>query len=1400
MTMRFLGFSTTDEVKFMSSIIRIPSAFKGRFGDSRSGSVVPVPASSKAQKSRPLRLHHFFERTCERTPDALAIDFVETGEQLTYAQLDARSVELARHLVGLGIGPNHRVALHLPRGVEPYIAMLGVLRAGAAYVPIEVETPEERARFTVEDSGAKLVITTADLAARFEATGSQCLLLADLGDEYEDTVLPRTEPEDLCYLIYTSGTTGKPKGVCISHQNAVTFVRGLLEVYGVRSTDRVLQGFSTAFDASVEEIWMAFATGATLVVGTQQTMRAVDELPEKLRMLGITVFSTVPTLLGVLDAKDQPQLRLLILGGEAARGDIITKWSAPGRRLLNTYGPTETTVVSTYAWCAPDSPVTIGKPLPGYEAIVVDENLQPVPDGGEGELCVGGPAVSIHGYLHRADLNAQKFITHQGRRFYRTGDLVCRDSNGDLLFRGRIDAQVKLRGYRVELEEIESHIIREIDKLPESGAFQGVVVGVQEEGGSPQLVAYLVQRRPASLGVAAVVDSLRKTLPPYMVPTHFVALEPTAVPRLASGKVDRKRLPGLGACRSLDTGRPAATRRDQGRDAVEQGILDVFQAVLRLDGAGREESFFDLGGNSMLAAEAVSRFRRIPEFTTLTIRDLYENSTAATLAARLRSRATVHTNVSHSGPCSAPTQPHRASRQQFLAVATAQTLVIFAVLSIGGFVGYGTLYGLYRLHLVLSAATPYWFWLMAGGAILLTPVMFMTTLVVGVFLKRILIGRTREGDHPVWSWGYFRWWAVKFLTAPLHAIAGSFVGTPLAPFFYRLMGARIGKGVSLGAPLQDPDLVTIEDGASISQEASLGTHGLESGMLSLRRVHVGRNAFVGAQAIVCGGASLGEGAKLHPLSNLLEGTVAPPGTEWRGSPATPVEPGTTELSRLLRRHEQEARPEDTWRSVGDTLRYLLLQHLYGYALTLIFLVPFVLEVALLYAFGVRLNSAASFNLALLIPGAFLFAAVRFFSGLASILAAKWLLTGRARPGTIPLNGREYIRRQFCNQLVAMITDLRGGYRPITETLLMPIYCRWLGMKVGRGAEISDAAGYQPDLVSLGEGAMLADGCILGLPIVHRGRMTLGHVHVGDRSFIGNGAQLPITTPRLGDNSLVGVLSLAPDQPPPASNWLGSPPLRLPRREHWSAPEALTFNPPRGLIIARALCNVVKMVLPGALLEIVFWVTFKLGLLAFLALGPVGCLPVIPLLVLGAALATLALPVILKWVLLGRYHSGQRYFWSFWMWRMETVYEVELLVLSYYGGLLNGTPWLPLFYRLQGARIGKQVCIHGGYVLESDLTTIGDHVTLQGVLQTHLFEDRVMKLGTVQLAEGASIGSESFVLYDSCVGIDTSLGDLSLVMKNETLLPGRRYRGLPAENVVEPQQALGHEAIHDRVAV
>ncbi len=375
--------------------------------------------------------------------------------------------------------------------------------------------------------------------------------------------------EDLCYVIYTSGTTGKPKGVEIEHRSAAHLVRVEGKLFGVEPQDRVYQGFSLAFDASVEEVWLAFFAGATLVAGTRETARSGAALSRKLAGARVTVLSCVPTLLAMMD-EDVPTVRLLILGGETCPPDLIKRWWRPGRRVFNTYGPTEATVIATCAECHPDEPVTIGQPIPNYLACILDERLRPVPAGTAGELCLGGPGLA-RGYLGRPELTRERFIyleasgrqqaagsgnesadypsprpsphpmgrggaaASTAQRFYRTGDLARWTPEGKLEFLGRIDTQVKVRGFRVELAEIEAVLL-------ECAGVQAAAVALREDGPAlQQLVAYIVPQPGAVFDAQTIRATLRERLPAYMIPALLERVR--QLPTLSSGKVDRTRLP-----------------------------------------------------------------------------------------------------------------------------------------------------------------------------------------------------------------------------------------------------------------------------------------------------------------------------------------------------------------------------------------------------------------------------------------------------------------------------------------------------------------------------------------------------------------------------------------------------------------------------------------------------------------------------------------------------------------------------------------------------------------------------------------------------------------------------------------------------------------------------------------
>ncbi len=336
------------------------------------------PLTRRPSKGSTAAFAPLFELQAEKRHDHSAIEFVD--ETVTYGELDANANRIANALIERGVKPGALVALYMKKSPRLYAAMLGILKAGAGYVPIDPKFPLERIRAILEDSRAKVVITEHPLAGEIEGAVDTPLLRLDLDRDdiarQPSDFVALTEfvdPQSLCYVIYTSGSTGRPKGVMIEHRNAAAFVRSLKSIYRVSKSDRVYQGFSPAFDASVEEIWAAFSRGGTLVVPTEDVERSPVDVAEFINERDITYFSTVPTMLSMID-RELPSVRTLVLGGEACSSELVTRWATPGCRLINTYGPTEATVVATWADCVRGEDVTIGVPLPGYSTYVLDEN------------------------------------------------------------------------------------------------------------------------------------------------------------------------------------------------------------------------------------------------------------------------------------------------------------------------------------------------------------------------------------------------------------------------------------------------------------------------------------------------------------------------------------------------------------------------------------------------------------------------------------------------------------------------------------------------------------------------------------------------------------------------------------------------------------------------------------------------------------------------------------------------------------------------------------------------------------------------------------------------------------------------------------------------------------------
>jgi non-ribosomal peptide synthetase-like protein len=1308
-------------------------------------------------------LHELFEVTADAFPERVAL--LRGEMETTYVELERRANRLANYLRDQGVTRGSYVAFLLPRGTEAYVALLAILKSGAAYVPIDPDYPAERVAYIVSDCAAHVLLTNRALAGKIELQGTRIVTLDSQAEEIaaaSERRLSRTETglteTDLCYVIYTSGSTGKPKGVQVEHRNACHLVRAERQLFEVRPDDRVYQGFSLAFDASVEEVWLAFHSGAALVVGTAEMVKSGPELSGQLTWAGVTVFSTVPTLLSMLN-EDIPTLRLLILGGEACPQELVARWCRPGLRMVNTYGPTEATVIATYADCDPAQPVTIGKAVPGYHIYLLDEQLSPVLAGSAGEICVGGPGVA-RGYLGRDDLTRDRFVSNpfaadgSSSRLYRTGDLGRLDARGNIEFLGRADGQVKLRGFRVELGEVEAALL----------ACEGVraaAATVREDiPGVRQLVGYIVTRPGASCDEQILRTQLRGHLPSYMVPAVIESL--TELPTLPSGKVDRAALPA-----------PASRENQRRTDFVgprtdlERKLVAVWErsfAPARV--SVRDDFFLDLGGHSLLAAGVVSELRKDASFANLSVRDVYDHPTAEALAEYLEKTPE---------PIVAP-EPRTFRRASNLAFRLC---------------GLGQLFGLYLVLAVYSFQwlAPYltYTWLRADeyevsesliAAFASVLAIYPTILALSIVVKWLVIGRFKAGEYPLWGFYYFRWWLVRSLLSAIPT--GYLAGTPLLNWYYRLLGAKIGKDVYLGSDeVFSFDLISVGDSSSIGTETTLLGYTVEDGWLKIGPVRVGSGCFVGNRCVLSRGVSMGAGSALEDLSMLPAGTHLPAGERWTGSPARAIT------------GEGDAPSVEAVASFGRLRRVLTF---------------------LLYALGVQLIPV--FMVAAILPGIMLmdqldtmdehywYLLAAPFVGLSFVLlltleiaAVKWVLLGRVRPGTYPLHGWFYARKWFVDKLLELSLDVLG---PLYATIYLAPWYRLLGAKIGRRAEVSTASFISPDLLEVGEEGFVADAVSLGAARVERGTVRVGRCRIGPRAFVGNSALMPPDS-AIGESVLIGCLSTLPLDRPAAtktdSSWLGSPAFFLPQRQKSSTfGEEQTFNPTRRLWLLRGAIEFFRVTLPASCFIVLSSVLLSLvGQIRWYAserdLSDAVLLPFFPLLYLAAGLVAVLFAIAMKWLLVARYRPGEQPLWSDFVWRSELATSLrENLADLYLLDILRGTPFLAPFFRLLGTRIGRRVYMDTTDITEFDLVHIGDDVALNRfcTIQTHLFEDRVMKMSTIDIGDRCSVGAMSLVLYDTTMEEGSSLGNLSLLMKGEVLPAGTAWEGSPAGPMLASQ--------------
>jgi amino acid adenylation domain-containing protein len=590
-------------------------------------------------------IHHLFEAQVARTPDAIAAEF--NGQTITYAQLNRRANQLAHRLQRLGIGPDQLVGICVERSLEMIVAMLGVLKAGGAYVPLDPTYPRERIAFMIEDAGLRVMLTQSRLKPNIPSTTVDSLCIDDsesFADESKDNPNVEMSSRNLAYVIYTSGSTGNPKGVMIEHRSLVSFSEAATGAYEIKAGDRVLQFASICFDLSVEEIYPALTHGAAVVLRTEAMISSPQDFLGccdrwKLTILDLPTayWHDLTAALGGDQMKMPATVRLVIIGGEKASHDRVLAWRqnvGDRVRLMNTYGPTETTVVATMYdltnWDRASAlkNIPIGRPIANTNVYVLNQSLRPVPTGVAGELYIGGEGLA-RGYVKRPELDAERFVSHPfsddaNERLYKTGDLVRYRADGNIEFLGRVDNQVKLRGFRVELEEIEMALRSHAD------VSECVVVLHEDRDGDKRLVAYVVPVGGSQIVMADLRNHLKAKLPAYMLPAIFELIE--ALPLMPNGKIDRRALPEP---------QQSSSEMDESfvapRTPVEQLLATIWCEVLKLSRMGIHDNFFEFGGHSLLAARVVSSIRAQLD-VELNMVDVFQAPTIAGLAELLYPR------------------------------------------------------------------------------------------------------------------------------------------------------------------------------------------------------------------------------------------------------------------------------------------------------------------------------------------------------------------------------------------------------------------------------------------------------------------------------------------------------------------------------------------------------------------------------------------------------------------------------------------------------------------------------------------------------------------------------------------------------------------------------------------
>lgn len=1307
----------------------------------------------------PRTLIDIVEQTIALHPQALALEGI--NDTLTYSQLAERMSEQVHLLEQLGIGRGDRVGIRVPSGTtDLYVAILSTLAAGAAYVPVDWDDPDSRAH-TVWEEAEVAAVYGRGLEITVHTTGLNKAPTAAAAAVDHSGHGP--ELTDDAWIIFTSGSTGKPKGVAVSHRSAAALVDAESRMYLVNDPlgpgDRVMAGLSVAFDASCEEMWLAWRYGATLVAAPREVVRSGDELGAWIVDQKITAVSTVPTLAAFWPVESLHSVRLLIFGGEACPLDLVVRLDKPGREVWNTYGPTEATVISTGQLMTTQPPVRIGRPTPGWELAVVDPEGHPVRWGETGELIVTG--VGLGRYLdEQKDAEVYAPLPALGwQRAYRTGDLVVADREG-LIFTGRADDQIKFGGRRLELGELDDHL----SKIP--GIRVGAAAKHTTAAGSDVLVGYLVEEPTGLFDTHVARAYLAEHLPGGIVPTLCVLEE---MPMKTSGKVDRKALPW-----PLPS---VAGEEISDLPTALHDLAQMWQAQLGPLPLAPHSDFFDLGGSSVAIAKLAVELRT--SHPAADIGALYDNSTLEQMSEYL-------------GTLDKPNQPRRDPTAIPWWTGPAQLAAIALMYLVNG------------LRYVVGAIAVVWALAVffAAGWVPQPP---LVPLIIGwivlfsipgkiaqvVIVSRLLTAGITPGRYLRGGGTHLRIWAAERFLA--FQKLESILGTPLAPLLFRMLGNTVGKDTDVHCLPPVTGLLTIGNNTAVEPEVDLAGHWLDGSVLHVGAIDIGNDVRIGLRTIISPAAVIDDGAEILPGSH-VEGHVQG-GTLWGGSPL--INWGTAGQAWP----STPAHLADNLPRTNPLMRTALyfLGHLWSSALALLALIP---AIAIVMPQVVRMQTYEDVFpvLAMWVPA---FTVVTILTWLCLVVLTIRCLALLIQPGYYPSEGSTAWALWLTHVLLQK--TLTSTYF-VYASALTPAFLRAMGATVGRNTEISTVETI-PHLTWIGDRCFLADHSMCSAPRHRAGWVHVGTTVLGEGSFVGNSG---IVGPDrdLPAHSLIAVLASTPYRAEQGSSWLGRSTRPIPRVKV-DADLSRTFQPTMPLKIGRAVVETLRLS-PAIIAAWLDLAIVYAGTVIYMSAGSPreGIRDVIawsgPVVLVAGVIAAL-IPVAVKWLLVGRFRTGNRTLFSTFVWRSELADNfAEMLAVPSLIRMSMGSGLFNTWARMMGARIGRNVWCETWWLPEFDLITLDHGVTVNRgtVLQTHLFHDRVMSLEPVTLKSDSTLGPNSFMLPGSALGERSTIRPGSLVLRQDHIPADSVWAGNPVTHIPQPSsgdtpptQSAREKAVH-----